>query len=52
MKWAAIEAIAKAAGEPSPKRILPAAFDRSVAVAVAARVADAARDSGACVEED
>ncbi len=52
MKWAAIEAIAKAAGEPSPKRILPAAFDRSVAVAVAASVAEAARRSGACVEAD
>lgn len=49
MKFAAIEAIAEAAGEPSPKRILPAAFDRSVAVAVADRVAAAARDSGACL---
>lgn len=50
MKWAAIEAIAAAAGDPAPKRILPAAFDRSVATAVAARVAAAARDSGAFVE--
>jgi malate dehydrogenase (oxaloacetate-decarboxylating) len=50
MKWAAVEAIAAAAGDPAPKRILPAAFDRSVATAVAARVADAARDSGACIE--
>ena len=50
MKWAAVEAIAAAAGDPAPKRILPAAFDRSVATAVAARVAAAARNSGACVE--
>lgn len=50
MKWAAVEAIAAVAGDPAPKRILPAAFDRSVATAVAARVAAAARDSGACVE--
>jgi len=49
MKFAAVEAIAAAAGEPSPKRILPAAFDRSVAVSVADRVAEAARQSGACL---
>ena len=49
MKFAAVEAIAAAAGEPSPKRILPTAFDRSVAVAVAERVAEAARQSGACL---
>ncbi|MEZ6036946.1 MAG: NADP-dependent malic enzyme [Planctomycetota bacterium] len=48
MKFAAIEAIAAAAGDPAPKRILPAAFDRSVAVAVAESVAAAARQSGAC----
>ena len=51
MKFAAIEAIAEAAGEPSPKRILPTVFDRSVAVTVAERVADAARESGACLPE-
>lgn len=51
MKFAAIEAIAAAAGEPSPKRILPTAFDRSVAVAVADRVAEAAHESGACLPE-
>jgi len=50
MKYAAVEAIAAAAGEPSPQRILPAAFDRSVAVAVAERVAEAARQSGVAVE--
>jgi len=50
MKFAAIEAIAAAAGEPSPKHILPTAFDRSVAVAVAQQVADAARSSGACLD--
>lgn len=49
MKFAAVEAIAAAAGEPSPHRILPAAFDRSVAVSVADRVAEAARESGACI---
>lgn len=49
MKFAAIEAIADAAGELSPRRILPPVFDRSVAVAVADRVAAAARDSGACL---
>jgi len=50
MKFAAIEAIADAAGEPSPKHILPTAFDRSVAPAVALRVAEAARQSGACAD--
>lgn len=49
MKFAAIEAIAEAAGDPAPKRILPAPFDRSVAVRVAERVAAAARESGVCV---
>ena len=43
MKWAAIEAIAEAAGELSPTHILPAAFDRSVAVRVGDRVAHAAQ---------
>lgn len=50
MLFAAIEAIANAAGEPSPKHILPTAFDRSVAPAVADRVAEAARQSGACAD--
>lgn len=50
MKFAAIEAIAAAVGEPSPKRILPPVFDRSVAVAVAERVAEAARDSDVCMD--
>lgn len=50
MKFAAIEAIADAAPNPSPKHILPTAFDRSVAPAVAARVAEAAARSGACAE--
>ena len=49
MKFAAIEAIAASAGEPSPKRVLPTAFDRSVAVAVADRVAAAAQQSGVCL---
>ena len=46
MKFAAIEAIAEHVHEPTPGRILPEAFDRSVAVAVAKRVAEAARSSG------
>ncbi|MCK5944745.1 MAG: NADP-dependent malic enzyme [Planctomycetes bacterium] len=50
MKWAAVEAIAAAAGEPAPKRILPAPFDRSVAVVVADRVAEAARRAGVCID--
>lgn len=50
MKFAAIEAIADAAGEPAPKHILPTAFDRSVAPAVALRVAEAARQSGVCAD--
>jgi malate dehydrogenase (oxaloacetate-decarboxylating) len=48
MKFAAAEAIADATGEPAPRRILPPPFDRSVAVAVAERVAQAARDAGVC----
>ncbi|MFK7741100.1 MAG: NADP-dependent malic enzyme [Planctomycetota bacterium] len=51
MQYAAIEAIAESVGEPSPKRILPAPFDRSVAVKVAERVAAAARQAGVCVVE-
>ena len=50
MKLAAIDAIADAVEEPSPGRILPAPFDRSVAVQVARTVAQAARDSGVCLE--
>jgi len=50
MKFAAIEAIAAAAPDPTPKHILPTAFDRSVAPAVAARVAEAAKQSGACAD--
>ena len=49
MKFAAIEAIAAAAGDPAPKRILPTPFDRSVAVRVADAVAEAAHQSGACL---
>ena len=48
MKYAAIEAIAEAVLEPTPGRILPAPFNRSVVVEVARRVAAAARDSGVC----
>lgn len=43
MKFACIDAIAEHVGEPTAGRILPEAFDRSVAVAVANRVAAAAR---------
>ncbi len=50
MKFAAVDAIVAAVEEPTPGRILPAAFDRSVAVAVAQRVAEAARAASVCVE--
>ena len=50
MKFAAVEAIAACVADPTPKRILPAAFDRSVAVSVARAVADAARQDGVCHE--
>ncbi len=48
MKYAAIQAIVEAVEEPTPKRILPAPFNRSVAVKVANAVAEAARQSGVC----
>jgi malate dehydrogenase (oxaloacetate-decarboxylating) len=48
MMFAAAEAIADAAGDPAPQRILPSPFNRSVAVEVARRVAQAARDAGVC----
>ncbi len=48
MQFAAIEAIVAAVEEPTPHHILPAAFDRSVPVAVAHAVADAARAEGLC----
>ena len=48
MKFAAIQAITSAVGEPTPQMILPAAFDRSVAVSVANAVAAAARADGVC----
>ncbi len=48
MKFAAVEAIAEAVHDPSPRGILPSPFDRSVAVQVAKRVAEAARESGVC----
>jgi malate dehydrogenase (oxaloacetate-decarboxylating) len=50
MKFAAVEAIAAAAGDPTETRILPTVFDRSVAVAVADRVADAAMQAGVCLD--
>ncbi len=50
MKWAAIEAIVEAVPEPTAGHVLPAAFDRSVAVEVAKRVAKAARDCHVCHE--
>ena len=43
MKFAAVQAIADATGDPAPKRILPPPFDRSVAVQVAKSVAEAWR---------
>jgi len=48
MKLAAVEALCAHVDEPTPGRVLPEAFDRSVASAVAARVAAAARSSGVC----
>jgi malate dehydrogenase (oxaloacetate-decarboxylating) len=50
MKLAAVDAIAEAVEEPAAGRILPSPFDRSVAVAVADRVAQAARRAGVCLE--
>ncbi len=51
MKFAAIEAITQAVEEPTTNRILPEAFDRSVAVQVSKHVAEAARLSGVCHAE-
>ena len=48
MKFAAVDAIVTGVDEPTRGRILPAAFDRSVAVAVAHAVAEAARADGVC----
>ncbi|HGY89827.1 MAG TPA: NADP-dependent malic enzyme [Planctomycetes bacterium] len=48
MKFAAIFAIMESVPHPSPKMILPSPFDRSVAPRVAAKVAEAAKASGAC----
>ncbi|MDE6281323.1 MAG: NAD-dependent malic enzyme, partial [Oscillospiraceae bacterium] len=49
MKHAAVRALAGLVGEDelSPDYIIPAAFDERVCPAVAAAVAQAARDSGA-----
>jgi len=44
MKFAAVDAISQHVKEPTYGTVLPAAFDRSLAVAVADRVAAAARD--------
>ena len=52
MKFAAVDAIVQAVDEPTPRRILPAVFDRSVAVQVAERVAEAARAASVCVSEN
>jgi len=46
MKFAAIDAIANCVVEPGPKRILPPAFDRSVAFTVGDAVAHAAHTDG------
>ena len=48
MKLAAVDAIAGCVEEPTPRRILPPAFDRSVAVAVADAVRQAALAAGVC----
>jgi len=50
MKLAALEALTESVPEPTPNGILPRPFDRSVAVAVADAVAEAARASGAARE--
>ncbi len=50
MKFAAIQAITSCVEEPTPKRILPSPFDRSVAVRVAEEVAAAAVRNGVCFE--
>ncbi|HED66350.1 MAG TPA: NADP-dependent malic enzyme [Planctomycetes bacterium] len=48
MQFAAIDAVAACVEHPTPMRILPSPFDRSVAVRVARAVARAARDAGVC----
>lgn len=48
MKFAAVDAIAGCVPEPTPGAILPRAFDRSVAVAVADAVQTAALESDIC----
>lgn len=50
MKFAAIQAITSCVEEPTPKRILPSPFNRSVPVTVAEAVAAAARRDGVCYE--
>ncbi len=49
MFQAAVDALVDCVRDPGPLRILPPAFDRSVAVKVARQVGEAARRSGACV---
>ena len=51
MKFAAVEAIAECVIEPTPHRILPSPFDRSVASRVASAVAEAARSGGVCADQ-
>ena len=46
MKLAAVDALVEHLEEPTPHCVLPLPFDRSVAVRVANKVADAARTSG------
>jgi len=48
MKLAAMDALVGAIEEPTPNRILPSPFNRSVAVAVADAVAAAAKRTGVC----
>ncbi|MCA9320422.1 MAG: NADP-dependent malic enzyme [Planctomycetes bacterium] len=48
MKYAAIFAIMESVDEPTAGMILPPVFDRSLAVRVARKVADAAREGGVC----
>lgn len=49
MKFSAVQAIAGCVEEPTKNHILPAPFNRSVAVKVANAVADAARKAGVCM---
>ena len=48
MKQAAVDAIVASVDDPTPQRILPAAFDRSVSVNVARAVKEAANADGVC----